>query len=212
MQNKPNTPDEQAAIVLHHVSLSSILPSIHGRLTADDREFIRRHRHTLLSNFCQNQQLPIPIYDKDNYGKPFTKNIANLAFNQSHCQSDYVLIYSLTVTNIGVDIENINRKVNFKSLAQHYFHSDEYHLWQKHDMAKTFWFRIWTIKEAVLKAHGLGIRLNLNELNAMFIDEYGGVVFHKKIGKFYFKNIIINDCMITLAYPFKFANVDIIMR
>lgn len=152
----------------------------------------------------------MPIYDKSIHGKPFVKNIPNLHFNQSHCQSHYALIYSLTVANIGVDIENISRNLNFDKLAKRYFHLDEYQYWQDNGYDGALWFKLWTIKEAVLKASGLGIRLSLNELNANFITDNSGLVLHDKIGKFYFKNMVMDSTMMTIAYPSYYGDVDII--
>lgn len=197
-------------IYLHHTPLSSILKHHHNRLTNTDRECIRAYRHQLLSEFCQTYHLPTPIYDKDNNGKPCCQNIPQLHFNHSHCPSDYALIYSLDIKNIGVDIENIHRQVNLYDLAKRYFHADEYVLWQNDDYDACLWFKLWTIKEAVLKASGLGIRISLNQLKAVFIDDDVGYVYHNDIGKFYFKNIIINHNMITMSYPFECGTVGIV--
>lgn len=197
-------------IYLHHTPLSKILLHDATRLTQQKREIIRAYRHDILTKFCQSKNLPTPIYDKQAFGKPFITN-SPLSFNQSHCVSDYVLAFSLTTPNIGVDIEHLGRQVKFEPLAKRCFHDDEYQLWQNNGYDKHLWFKIWTIKEAVLKAQGLGIRLNLNELNAVFTSDNGGYVCHDKIGWFYFKNLIINECMITLACPFDCDNMPIVL-
>ena len=194
-------------IYLHHVSLNEIL-SEYCRLTKFERESIHHYRLDILTKFCKNHDLPKPVIERDKNGKPFIKN-SHLSFNHSHCQSDYALIYSLNVSNIGVDIENINRKLNFELLAKRFFHADEYHLWQKNQDKQT-WFKLWTIKEAALKAHGLGIRMPLNELNAVFEGDDFGCVCHDKIGRFYFKSLMINDCVVTVAYPDKMGKVAIL--
>lgn len=169
---------------------------------------IRDYCHRHINLFCQNQNLPTPIYDKSQYGKPFITNIVNFSFNQSHSQTDYALIYSVDIQDIGVDIENLNRKINFDGLAKRYFHEDEYLLWRRNKDI-LLWFKLWTIKEAVLKAHGLGIRLPLKELNAFFMTDDGGFVYHDRLGKFYFYNKVINNCMITVSYPFEYGEVMI---
>lgn len=108
-----------------------------------------------------------------------------------------------------MDIENMNRHLNKNALARRYFHDDEYHLWQG-SQNDTLWFSYWTIKEAVLKAHGMGIGMSLRELKAVFMTDDGGYVCHDKIGQFYFKNIWIDECVITVAYPFIYGEVKII--
>lgn len=197
-------------IYLHHQSLANIIGN-KERINANDKSIIQNYRHTLLTQFCRNHHLPIPIYDKDNNGKPFCQNIPALAFNHSHSQNHYALIYSLTVANIGVDIENISRNLNFDKLVKRYFHLDEYQYWQDNGYDGALWFKYWTIKEAVLKAHGLGIRLPLNELRAVLIDKDCGYMDNDRIGKFYFRNIVMGDAMITVAYPFYYGKVDIIV-
>lgn len=196
-------------IYLHHTPLSKILTSSHDT-PMDKRKKIADYRHELLSQFCHARHLPTPIYDTLKNGKPFISNIANLSFNQSHCQTGYGLIYSLDIKDIGIDIENINRAVNFNLLAKRYFHPEECLFWQNNHHDKVLWFKLWTIKEAVLKAHGLGIRMALKELQAIFMDTNSGYVMHEDMGKFYFHHRLINDCMMTVAYPFIYGRVDII--
>ena len=52
-------------------------------------------------------------------------------------------------------IEELDRKVRFDALAQHAFHPEEYQTWQE-SQDEEYWFRVWTTKEAILKASGLG--------------------------------------------------------
>lgn len=91
-------------IYLHHQSLANIIGN-KERICANDKLIIHTYRHTLLTQFCQNHNLSIPIYDKYNNGKPYCQNIPSLAFNHSHSQNNYTLIYGLNIKNIGVDIE-----------------------------------------------------------------------------------------------------------
>lgn len=195
-------------IYLYHTPICAVSVSSTPSL---QKQALANHRHQLLSQFCQHQNLPMPIYDKSIHGKPLVKNIPHLYFNQSHSSSDYVLIYSLGVADIGVDIENMGRNLNFDKLAKRYFHHDEYHHWQDNGGDKRLWFCYWTIKEAVLKACGLGIRMNLSDLKAVLIDKDCGYVDNDRIGKFYFRNIVMGDAMITVAYPFEYGKVDIIV-
>lgn len=186
-------------IYLHHALLDCILSQHGTSLKQQDRKAIRAYRHDILTEFCRTNRLDEPIYDTDEYGKPFVANVRQLHFNQSHSEHDYVLVFGLTVGNVGVDIENLDRVADFDGVAKRFFHADEYQFWQQNQCDKKLWFRLWTIKEAVLKACGLGIRMPLNELNAVFEGDDFGLVCHDKIGRFYFKNLIINDCMVTVA-------------
>ena len=61
-------------------------------------------------------------------------------------------------------------------MTQHAFHPEELKQWQALDYDPEYWFKVWTTKEAVLKASGLGIRMNLNELNTQIHPHQDGDV------------------------------------
>ena len=84
------------------------------------------------------------------------------------------------VKDIGVDVEELDRNVRLDALAKHAFHPDEYETWLSLEQDREYWFKVWTIKEAVLKASGLGIRLDLNTLNTQAhpIDQRESVLIH----------------------------------
>jgi 4'-phosphopantetheinyl transferase len=46
--------------------------------------------------------------------------------------------------------------VRFEALAKHAFHPEEYQAWQALDKILLFGLKVWTTKEAILKASGLG--------------------------------------------------------
>ncbi|MFX5839419.1 4'-phosphopantetheinyl transferase superfamily protein, partial [Acinetobacter baumannii] len=60
-----------------------------------------------------------------------------------------------------------------------YFHPREASLWERTPVAgqEDAWLRTWTRKEAVLKGHGLGLRLILRNL-----DTSGDAISHASIG------------------------------
>lgn len=200
-------------IYLNHDALEAVL-SLDGqrRLTVADRQVIRHYRDQQLTIFCTKQAFPIPIIDHHHHGKPFCKNIPQLAFNHSHSQNHYVLAYSIDAVDLGVDIEDIDRQVRMQKLAEHCFHPDELLLWQNHDCNRVLWFKIWTIKEAVLKAHGLGIRLNLNELNTTIESTKNtGILIHPLLGKFYYQLLETEKSVITVAYRWQGQQFPIVM-
>lgn len=199
-------------LYLHYQALTELTKGDNATCPIALRKAMNVYRQSLLQRFCLIHQLAMPIYDKTIYGKPFVKNSC-LQFNQSHSAFHYVLICSLIIKNIGVDIEHMSRLANFEALAKRCFHRDEYKLWHHYHNHLLLWFRIWTIKEAVLKASGLGIRLNLNELNIIFMGDVlrdDAWITHPDIGQFYCQSFVKNNCMISLAYPFEYQKVAII--
>ncbi|QNX87108.1 4'-phosphopantetheinyl transferase family protein [Acinetobacter seifertii] len=139
-------------------------------------------------------------FAKHEYGKPYLLD-HTLHFNHSHSQQYYALALSERVKDIGIDVEELDRKVRLDSLAQHAFHADEYATWQNLEQDREFWFKVWTTKEAVLKASGLGIRLDLNTLNTQaHPTNHGGLCSHELIGTFAYQNFILGNMILTVAW------------
>lgn len=140
------------------------------------------------------------VFAKHEYGKPYLLD-HTLHFNHSHSQQYYALALSKHVKDIGIDVEELDRKVRLDSLAQHAFHADEYATWQTLEQDREFWFKVWTTKEAVLKASGLGIRLDLNTLNTqVHPTNHGGLCSHELIGTFAYQNFILGNMILTVAW------------
>jgi len=140
------------------------------------------------------------LFAKHEYGKPYLLN-HTLHFNHSHSQQYYALALSERVKDIGIDVEELDRKVRLDSLAQHAFHTDEYATWQNLEQDREYWFKVWTTKEAVLKASGLGIRLDLHTLNTQaHPTNYGGLCSHELIGTFAYQNFVSGNMILTVAW------------
>lgn len=167
------------------------------RLNLAQRMQLQAYRNTYLQ---QQIQEPLQLTINE-FGKPVSPH---LGFNHSHSQKYYALVYSQSVLNVGVDIEDFSRHVRMNALAEHCFHPEEILMWKKLGEDRTFWFQVWTIKEAVLKAHSLGIRLNLKELNTQAHPEkLYGTVEHEKIGCFYYQSFCLSHSMLTVAMNHK---------
>ncbi|QNX08391.1 4'-phosphopantetheinyl transferase superfamily protein [Acinetobacter seifertii] len=139
-------------------------------------------------------------FAKHEYGKPYLLD-HTLHFNHSHSQQYYALALSERVKDIGIDVEELDRKVRLDSLAQHAFHPDEYATWQNLEQDREYWFKVWTTKEAVLKASGLGIRLDLNTLNTQaHPTNHGGLCSHELIGTFAYQNFVSGNMILTVAW------------
>ena len=91
------------------------------------------------------------------YGKPSLES-GNVRFNLSH-SGDRVAVAVATV-EVGIDIECMRNDLDFLEIAKYFFSPKEYAvLAQAEDsMAETF-YRVWTCKEAYMKARGMGFSL-----------------------------------------------------
>ena len=165
----------------------------------------RKREVAFLRNQLLSQSFELPVSDQQvvrtNFGKPYLNDYPDFSFNHSHSQNFYALATSKQVQNLGIDIEELNRKVRFEALAQHAFHPEELKYWKMLAYDPEYWFKVWTTKEAVLKASGLGIRINLNELNTnIHPEQNGGRCEHPEIGVYAYQNYSVAGCMLTVAW------------
>lgn len=97
------------------------------------------------------------------HGKPELSNRdIPLRFNLSH--NDQLIICSVCLDHdIGCDIENINRKISIDSIAKRYFSAAESKalLALPAAIKQSRFFEYWTLKEAFVKAMGIGISFGL---------------------------------------------------
>jgi len=93
-------------------------------------------------------------FSQGKFGKPFISNAPfPLHFNLSH--NDDLIIMAVSLDRvIGCDIENIERKVNINKVAKRFFSAQEAHFIESQPAR---FFEYWTLKEAFVKATGLGI-------------------------------------------------------
>ncbi len=165
----------------------------------------RKREVAFLRNQLLSQSFELPVSDQQvvrtNFGKPYLNDYPDFSFNHSHSQNFYALATSRNVQNLGIDIEELSRKVRFEALAQHAFHPEELKHWKTLAYDPEYWFKVWTTKEAVLKASGLGIRINLNELNTnIHPEQNGGRCEHPEIGIYAYQNYTLAGCMLTVAW------------
>jgi len=87
-----------------------------------------------------------------------------LIFNLAH--SGDVILYAVTRSrNVGIDVEKIQPDLDVMELAQSQFAEQEVECLQALDPTerRDAFFRVWTCKEAYIKARGLGLSLPLKK-------------------------------------------------
>ena len=105
-------------------------------------------------------------------GKPFlANNNRNVSFNVSRSRP-YSVIAVTNGLSPGIDIEVIRPVQEYRGIASRYFTPRELE-WlnsrDEKDRVRNF-FRIWVLKEAVLKADGRGLSMPLNEVDMELSD------------------------------------------
>ena len=164
------------------------------------KQAIDQWRNGLLSAHLK-QPISAAAIAKTAQGKPYLIDFPHCYFNHSHSHKNYALALSNDLADLGVDIEDLDRQVRFEALAKHAFHPNELSRWYELDQDQDYWFKVWTTKEAVLKASGLGIRLSLNTLDTQVHPmDNGGVCEHALIGVFAYQNYHLTETMLTVAW------------
>ena len=90
-------------------------------------------------------------------GKPFLPEHKELAFSLSHSGAFVVAAFSLL--EVGVDLE-LERPVETKALAKRFFSPEEASAFELEialDQKQDHFFRLWTCREAAIKADGRGL-------------------------------------------------------
>lgn len=100
------------------------------------------------------------------YKKPFIKNHKGIKFNISH--TDGLVIVGFSQEEIGVDIEWINKRFEYKDIVNNCFTDSEIE-YIDNDFYK--FYELWTIKEAYLKCDGIGLIRDTKEIEAINISK-----------------------------------------
>lgn len=101
------------------------------------------------------------------HGKPFIEG-APMHFNFSDTK-DAVLVGTAQGLEIGVDLETLHRRVDHEAVAGHFFTPAEVDELDgmPGEARKRRFLELWTRKEAVLKASGVGIMDDLKEMRVL---------------------------------------------
>lgn len=122
--------------------------------------------------------------DYSNLGKPIIKGIKNLHFSISH--SSHCVVCAISVENeIGVDVETI-KKINiheYKSV----FTDEEFFFMINSKRPILAFYTLWTLKEALLKAIGLGFNVDPQKINVLSSP----IIISSS--SYYLKTIILNE-------------------
>lgn len=149
----------------HYQVLSSVItPKEHKkaftfRKSADTRRYILRHGmvRTILSNYTHHEPELLRLLTNKN-GKPELDpqcGYSDVSFNLSHT-SDMVLIGVARMHRIGVDVVKMDPHYPYDTIAGYMFTPAEKAFMQstEPDLRCQIFFRIWALKEALLKATG----------------------------------------------------------
>lgn len=110
------------------------------------------------------------IFTKNSFGKPrisTSQNQHNIYFNISHSK-DILCIAVSKVDEIGIDIEFKDESININDIQDLCLSDKEkrfMHSLANHSLKIDFFYKIWTLKESIVKAIGCGMSYEINKLN-----------------------------------------------
>ena len=104
--------------------------------------------------------------DFGEYGKPFLKHYPDVCFSLSH--SGELTACALADRPCGIDIERIAGEN--ERIARRFFSPEEQAYLASHGDGANDFYKIWTMKEAALKASGRGISYPLRDINVLSAD------------------------------------------
>jgi 4'-phosphopantetheinyl transferase len=107
-----------------------------------------------------NFSISYPKIQYTDTGRPYLQD-RSCDFNISHSHN-IVACAICTKSIVGIDVELIHKVDLFEYTSV--LTKTEYLLLQNHDRKKEEFIKLWTIKEAVLKADGRGFYANINDL------------------------------------------------
>lgn len=120
-----------------------------------------------------------PVFEYGEHGKPAIMGHPEICFNMSHCREAAICV--LSDKPVGVDIESIRRYSD--SLARYTMNDAEMERIEHAERHEVEFIRLWTLKEAVLKHSGEGIRNDLKHVLDVLKD--AKTVINEKKGYIY---------------------------
>lgn len=112
------------------------------------------------------------IIDYLENGKPYLKNYPEWHISLSHSCNQAVL--AINKNPVGIDVEKIKiRKYDVLKIAKRWFHPEEYS-WLKEQSPQNqlfFFYKIWTLKEALAKAWNLQLLILLKYSIVNFLEK-----------------------------------------
>lgn len=134
----------------------------------------------------------------NSYGKPYLDDPGSkLKFNLSH-SNEFCIVAINNLSDVGIDIEWMNKNIDINEIAADHFSNNEVEKLNgfiEEDRILAF-YKIWTRKEAFIKAVGRGLSIPLKSFDVSLDDNTGSITvydsndFDNKVNLY---NININD-------------------
>lgn len=129
------------------------------------KRFISSHAtlHAILTKYLPELWTTPLQFRHNEYGKPHLAYNSTLQFNLSNSHS-VVLCAVAWDQEVGIDVEHMKRDIYINGIAKRFFSPEESAALQKLPVEEQLagFYRLWTLKEAYIKAIGQGFSFPLN--------------------------------------------------
>lgn len=166
---------------------------------SERKQICAGHRNNVLAVALKRQLHEVHIA-RDERGKPYLPH-EPLQFTVSHSHQTFVMAWTHSDVALGVDVEDLSRRLNDHDTAKAVFSPAEMHYWRHAEDQRAAWLHIWTRKEALLKASGLGMRIELVTVDTESRDE-NDVFEHPRLGRWQLRTWAHQQQIISLAWQY----------
>lgn len=176
-----------SSILSEYLSKEEQVRAGYFKFEALKREYMIRHGlcKMLLANYLGLSPKKIQ-FEYNRNSKPKVKKSINdkIEFNVSHSK-DWIIVAISFDAPIGVDIEYIRQNRELLQIAKSFFTRMEYELLLKLPLAERTiaFYKIWTRKEAYIKALGTGLSLSLNSFYVKSTNAESTEIYCSKTNK-----------------------------
>lgn len=156
-----------AGTFLAHINTEERARADRFRFEADRERFLLGHgwMRKLLSHYTGTPPAAIATV-RGRFGKPALAE-GGPYFNLSDTK-DAVAFAVCDTVELGLDLETMDRRVDHDAVGAHYFTPEEQLTIARSEDQKCTFLELWTRKEAILKACGVGI---MDDLRSLRVDE-----------------------------------------
>ena len=168
----------------------------------DRRAFAQAHTLKRLVLTCYEPSLQPDAwrFEAGAQGKPAIAQPVSYRFNLSHSASSVAI--AIARTEVGVDIERRRPLPRLEGVAENVFHPDELRwLWRQPCVEASF-FRLWTLKEAVLKGAGTGFSYHPSRFCCVGLDDGGAVTARVAGSRWRCESRYIGELALSVAIPY----------
>lgn len=128
-------------------------------------------------------------------------------FNITHTREAFAIAFAGEF-NVGIDLEKIRQRIDIRSIIKTYFSIKEQNYIRRSTSEEidTF-FKLWTRKEALLKAVGTGITNNLNQVdvsgqvNFIEMKSSDNLNIGTGLGEYYIYSLKMQEYYLSIAIP-----------